>query len=272
MECGGQDARCVQIAAHSTECHAARLSLAELGRFAETAEPEGEAIRLAAPTQHAFTVGLAHWAAGRVHLLRGDWAKARPLFEHATAVFRAGNVALMVPQTIVCSVWALAQLGDASEARSRLEEGQQLVERQALSGYVHAPGWLYAYLGRAALVLGRLDEARRLGNRAIEFLPREAGFAAHAQHLLGDIAAHRDRFDAESGEAHYRKALALAEPRGMRPLVAHCHLSLANLCRRTGKRQEAQEHLTTATTMYRQMGMDYWLQQAEAENEELAQL
>jgi hypothetical protein len=51
----------------------------------------------------------------------------------------------------------------------------------------------------------------------------------------------------------------------MRPLVAHCHLGLGKLYRRTGKRQEAQEHLTTATTMYREMDMRFWLEQAEAE-------
>jgi hypothetical protein len=83
--------------------------------------------------------------------------------------------------------------------------------------------------------------------------------------LLGDIATHPDRFDAESGEAYYRKALALAEPRGMRPLVAHCHLGLGKLYRRTGKRLEAQEHFTTAMTMYREMDMTYWLEQVEAE-------
>jgi hypothetical protein len=33
----------------------------------------------------------------------------------------------------------------------------------------------------------------------------------------------------------------------------------------TGKREQAQEHLTTATTMYREMGMTYWLEQAETE-------
>src|SRR5262249_49812021 len=44
------------------------ISLAELGRFAEAAEHAAEAIRLAGPTQHAFTVGLAHWAAGLVHI------------------------------------------------------------------------------------------------------------------------------------------------------------------------------------------------------------
>jgi len=245
------------------------LSLAELGRFAEAPEHEAEAIRLAEPTQHAYTVGLAHGAAGTVQLQRGDWAQARPLFEHATAVVRAGNIAVLLPRGVASSAWVLAQLGEASEALSRLREGEQLVERQAASGFVGNLGGLYLALGRAALLLGRLDDARRLGDCAVECSPREPGYAAHALHLLGDIAIHPDRFDAERCLAHYRQALALAEPRGMRPLVAHCHLGLGKLYARTGKSDEVHEHLTTATTMYREMGMTYWLEQAEAEMKEL---
>ena len=94
------------------------------------------------------------------------------------------------------------------------------------------------------------------------------GIAAHALHLLGDIATHPDRFDAESGEAHYRQVRALAEPRGMRPLVAHCYLGLGKLYRRTGKQEQAREHVTTATTMYREMDMRFWLEKAEAEMKE----
>jgi hypothetical protein len=48
-------------------------------------------------------------------------------------------------------------------------------------------------------------------------------------------------------------------------LVAHCHLGLGKLYRRTGKREQAQEHLATATTMYREMDMPYWGEKAEAE-------
>jgi hypothetical protein len=56
----------------------------------------------------------------------------------------------------------------------------------------------------------------------------------------------------------------------MRPLIAHCHLGLAKLCRRTGQqREQAREHLTTATTMYREMDMAYWLEQAEGEMREV---
>ena len=53
-------------------------------------------------------------------------------------------------------------------------------------------------------------------------------------------------------------------------LVAHCHLGLGKLYRRTDKREQAAEHLTTATTMYREMDMGFWLEQAEAEMQELA--
>jgi hypothetical protein len=56
----------------------------------------------------------------------------------------------------------------------------------------------------------------------------------------------------------------------MRPLVAHCHLGLGKLYRRTDNREQAKEHLTTATTMYRDMDMGFWLGQAEAETAALA--
>jgi hypothetical protein len=63
----------------------------------------------------------------------------------------------------------------------------------------------------------------------------------------------------------YRDALALAGELGMRPLAAHCHLGLGKLYRRTGKREQAQEHLATATMMYREMDMRFWLEKAQAE-------
>ena len=122
----------------------------------------------------------------------------------------------------------------------------------------------YPSLGRAALLLGQLEEARSLGNRALEYSLPFPGFAAHTFHLLGDIETHLTEFDAERGESHYRKALELAELHRMRPLLAHCHWGLSNLCSRTRRRQEARIHLTTATTLYREMDMRFWLEQAEA--------
>ncbi len=215
------------------------VSLAQLGRFAEAAAYEAEAIRLAESTHHAFTIGRAHHAAGVLQLLKGDWAKARSLLEHGIGLYRTGNVVLALPSAVAASAWVLAQLDEAREALNRLREGEQLLERQAARGIVGQHDWAYHTLGRASLLLGRLDEARRLGARVVEFLPSQPGFAAHALRLLGDVATHADGFDAETGEAHYGRALALAKPLGMRPLVAHCHRGLGSLRRRIGKPQQA---------------------------------
>jgi tetratricopeptide (TPR) repeat protein len=145
---------------------------------------------------------------------------------------------------------------------NRLREGERLIQ-----GFPAAPivGYAYYALGDACLLLGKIEESQHLARRAVELLSRWLGARAHALRLLGDIATHPDRFDADRGEAHYLDALALAEPRGMRPLVAHCHLGLGTLYRRTGQREQAREHLATATRMYREMDMRFWLEQAEAE-------
>lgn len=51
----------------------------------------------------------------------------------------------------------------------------------------------------------------------------------------------------------------------MRPLVAHGRLGLDKLQRRVGKRHRAQKPLAAATTMYREMDMRSWPEQAKAE-------
>ena len=102
-----------------------------------------------------------------------------------------------------------------------------------------------------------------MADRSVESSQRQSGFGAHALLLLGDVTGHPDRFDAASSAVHYKEALALAERHGMRPLVAHCHLGLSKLHRRTGKLEQSREHLTTATTMYRVLDMSFSPEQAE---------
>ena len=57
---------------------------------------------------------------------------------------------------------------------------------------------------------------------------KDACFASDA----GEIASAADR--PTDGEGFYNRAIARAEERGMRPLVAHCHLGLRQLYRRNG--------------------------------------
>jgi tetratricopeptide (TPR) repeat protein len=239
-------------------------SLAELGQFADAAKHAAEAIKLAEPTQRSFTIGLVHQSEATIYLLQGHWRKALSSIERAMAQFRAGNIGLQLPIVIAQFGWALAELGEAGDALSRLRESEQILEREVTSEQKHGHMNTLKWLGRAYLALGQLKQAQRLADDAIGRWPDRDGYVVHFLRLLGDVATHPDRFDAEAGEARYREALALAEPLGMRPLVAHCHLGLGKLYQRTSKQRQAREHLTTATTWYREMDMSFYLKRADA--------
>ena len=158
--------------------------------------------------------------------------------------------------------------GRIVEGVTLLEQGLKAMESMSMIQW-RSP--LIARLGEAYLLANRTEDALKLMERGLT-LAREHGHRgseAWALRLLGEIALHHGHPGMATAEAHYRAAVALASELGMRPLVAHCHLGLGKLYRRTGKREEAQEHLTTATTLYREMGMGLWPEQAAAEMSEL---
>jgi tetratricopeptide (TPR) repeat protein len=123
-----------------------------------------------------------------------------------------------------------------------------------------------AWRSEVLALQGLLDEAEEQAQHALA-LAREGGYRGHeawALRLLGELAGRREPSNTDAS-MRFREAQILAEELGMRPLIAHCHLGLGKLYRRTGKHDQAREHLTTATTMYREMDMRLWLEQAEAE-------
>jgi tetratricopeptide (TPR) repeat protein len=150
------------------------------------------------------------------------------------------------------------------EGLSLLHHALKSMEALGIGGY-HS--LLVAHVGEVYLLDGRLEDALAFGHRALALTRQrgERGFEAWALRLLAEVASYPDPPDVQTTEDHYRRARALADELGMRPLVAHCHLGLGKLYRRTRDRVKAQEHLTTAATMYREMGMSFWLKKAEAE-------
>ena len=167
---------------------------------------------------------------------------------------------------------ALARLGAAYTLAGRATEAVACLEEAVATGQStdRMDPFTLISLGRAYLSAGRPDDAIGCAREALAACRERPArnFEADALHLLGAIAAGLEPPVLEEAEQHYRHALGVADELGMRPLIAHCHLGLGKLYRHTGKREEAQEHLTTATTMYHEMGMTYWLEQAETEMRE----
>ncbi len=162
-------------------------------------------------------------------------------------------------------------LGNASLALGRAERGITLLQdavrhlEDAKIGLMKP--LVISDLGAAYLHVGKVHEAETFAHRGLTLAQQqgERSHEAYALRLLGEIASYHDPPDVETAENRYGQAQALATKLSMHPLIAHCHLGLGKLYRRVGQGEQAYEHLTTSATMYREMDMRFWLEQAEAE-------
>jgi class 3 adenylate cyclase/tetratricopeptide (TPR) repeat protein len=239
------------------------FALAERGDFARGLVEAGESVRLAEILDHPYTLINALRGLSRVYGERGNFDHAVPPAERGLALSREHHLPQLSPDISDQLGYAYALSGRTAEGLAVLEEARGAMEAM---GMVQWRTPLLAHLGEAYLLTSRREDALAQAERCLA-LARERGHRgseAWALRLLGEIAAHDDGPDMATAEAHYGAAVSLATELGMRPLLAHCHLGLGNLCRGAGNQAKAEEHLATATAMYREMDMRFWLHKAES--------
>jgi len=237
-------------------------ALAEQGELATARDHADEGLRIAEAAQQELSVVVASDGLGYVYIVKGEFSTAISILERG----------LHLAERLQIHGWSnslMCRLGYAYALTGRGTEGIALMvaslDRIATTrgGHAKATTWL----AEGYLLSGQIDDALRLASEALDLARRlgERGYEVMALHGLAEVVGRKDPPDVETAIGRYREATTMATELGMRPLAAHCHLGLGKLYRRTGKRDAARGHLATATTMYREMGMMYWLERTEAE-------
>ena len=149
-----------------------------------------------------------------------------------------------------------AELGAACVQAGRLADSIRLLDQALTTPWKVDVALWTAWLGEAHLRSGRLDEATRHAERALELARAhgERGNEAHAHRVRAEIAASCEENRAEAIE-HYGRSLTLATELGMRPLMAWCHAGLAMLHRKHRANDLAASHLAAATALCAELGM-----------------
>jgi tetratricopeptide (TPR) repeat protein len=241
--------------------HFAARSYAAMGAFEEGRACAERALAVAG--DHPHSVLSASSALAMVARERGEFQVVAATLERALALSESLDIRVWIP--ILAS-----DLGYAYALSGRVAEALPLLELGAVTLGNDGPARL-AHLSVGYLQEGCVEEALATAERARALAGEmgERGNEAAALRILGDIASQLQPSARADAAEHYLHALALAEPRGMRPVVAHCLRGLGSLYRRAGRPAEGTDYLERAGTMYREMGMTYWLEKAQAELVEL---
>jgi len=240
------------------------MFLAELGEMREAAAIGEEAIVAGETINRPWCRMLVRWQVGEHHLTKGEVSQALMLLEDGLTIARQWGFD-RTRRVLACAHgYALALVGRTAAGLAILEEN---VTHLDSIHFTWLRGRRLTYLGETYLLAGRVADAKAVAERAKQWsrARSERGFEAWALRLLAECEMRSAEARETTAQDLFQEALGLGAELGMRPLVAHCHAGLAMFHQRMGEPQKAQEHLTVATTMYREMGMTYWLEKAKAE-------
>src|SRR5262245_8971014 len=245
------------------------MCFAETGEFSLAIEHGKDAIQIARDIDHSFGSVYADFGIGFAYLRKGDVGTAIEALERGLERCRVADIPIQFPLVA-------APLGLAYVLSGRIAQGTSLLEQaigQTASRRSPAQAFRFAWLSEAYLHADRIEEAASHAERALEFSRnhQERGREAWILRQIGKIHARNRPPDVERSEFHYRRALKQAQELKMRPLIAHCHLSLGELYAQIGQSDTARKELSTAIDLYRLMEMKVGLREAEIALAKIAQ-
>jgi tetratricopeptide (TPR) repeat protein len=238
--------------------------LRNTGDHAGALDAGQRACSIAARLQDRDLQVLATYRLAQAHFAVGDFARSVDLLRETLGALGEGPAPPDSRLPAYLAAWprawlalGLSSLGFFAKKRS------SAVSRS--TRWASATATRLSRLGEGYLLAGRLREARERADHALALAraQKERDNEAWAVRLLGAIAARGSPLDIATAKEQYGSALALAEQSGTRRLVAHCHRGLGELYRRTDNTAKATAHTAMAQTMYGELGMRWWLEQAE---------
>lgn len=225
----------------------------ELGEFALAKRTTDRALRIVNKVAEPYSIVYAHLANGLYQLGRGHPHDAVTAFDAAKAISERSQM-----QLPIAGAWLAAAYVHAARPHDALS---LLAEADRNATYRHGGmyNWFHHHLSmaQAHLAVSDVAAAQAAISRAQEIAvaAEEVVHLAWACKIQGDIAATTLNEGGEAARRAYVQALGIAEPRGLRPLEAHCHAALAQLHERLGLPNEAAQHRQNAEQIYSSVGI-----------------
>ncbi len=198
--------------------------------------------RLAREVAHPFTVAVAFWATGMMHILRRETDATRQTGEAMIAHCSDKGIPPFIPMGRVFRGGALAEQGDVTVGIAEVAEGLAGVRA---SGTEYTLPLFFAWLAEICGKGGRLEEglAALEQGRALSEQTEDRFSLPEFDRLEGEILLARCARNQAEAQACFERSLQLARAQDARCLELRAATSLARLWAGSGRRAEAHDLL-----------------------------
>lgn len=237
------------------------LCLAELGAFEQASTCIEQAIAMAQGAGMYYPLAGAYCWGALASLRRGEVKRGVELVERCLDTLGRTEIPNLSNFVSIARGYSCVLTQRYQDGISWLEQARRTDEAS------YSKAWtclVLAHLAQCYQGAGRAAEALKTVTEAIEFARRhdKPGHEAWAHYVLGEVLAQRDPPDVPGAQKALHQGLSLARELGMRPLEAQCLLQLGSL--RAGPVKERHAQVAAASALFREMGMQFWLDKAEA--------
>jgi tetratricopeptide (TPR) repeat protein len=199
---------------------------------------------------------------GILFIAKGDGLKAIKILRKAIKDLEESQTMMFVGVAWAYLGYAHWLTGDYRTALEFSEKGLKITSDLDLPLF---RSWFHCSCSLAHFGLGNLKEAGFQAEQALKcsLANNEKQFQGRSRILLGRVLAKIDPGQIEAAAGHLQQGISLLEELGILPWSGWGYIWLGEVYAESGRKEDALMNLKKAETMFREMGMDYWLAKAQ---------
>ena len=228
-----------------------------LGNFKEGQALCEKGLRFALETDDPYSLTMIELHYGLLFSVKGDAGNAVKHFENGITYSEKTQLLVLSGILWASSGFGHLLLGNLETARNHAEKALR-IQIEGIPFKLSLSYWLQAMVD---LESDNLKSARRYIEKALELSQRhnERDQEAISKISLGRILGREGKSQRHEAEEYILQGMKELGELNLKPWIAHGYLALAELCANAGQLIKARKYLGKGRRMFREMGMDYWL-------------
>ncbi len=210
---------------------------------------------------HATTLAFTELQHASLLVLRGDGRAAIPHCQNSIKHSEDTEWPTILSQAWSVLGYANYLIGDVEQAHTFVSKGLKIQEDSGIEAMLSMHYWIYSLVLFAS---GELEDALRCTEKTLELSIKnnEKRYEGLSKILFGRILGSKNKEKYEDGEQFIFEGYQILEELRARPAIAQSFLDLGELYINSGQMDKALKNLEKAKSMFKEMGMEYWIAKA----------